>query len=218
MPFLQQHPALNEQAQRQLMTYWRVRVSKTLDHLENEVRRMLRVEQALERFATDFVARLAPYTETLRHLPKEHADPLAVPQAPYAWVAQGVAQARAQELKNRYRQLAKELHPDFAGIDTSQPSMAQINDAYARDDLALMVRLEAQALVPEMDGNGSYALEDFVKQVDQAAQTYRKAYNQLLNAPLYSLYARATSASEDGWDYVESLARRIKRAGETVAA
>lgn len=205
--------ALTEQAQRQLMTYWRLRISKSLEQLETEVRRMLRVESGLEHFAQDMVARLQPYTEALNQLPRELADMSSVPKAPFAWVSQGVAEARAREIKNRYRQLAKELHPDAAVAHASGISMSEVNHAYTRGDLATLVRLEAQSLAPD-ELQPTAVFEDFVRQVEQAAQTYRQAYTRLLNSPLYSLYARAASAQEDGWDFVESLTRRLKRAAE----
>lgn len=206
--------ALTEQAQRQLMTYWRLRVAKTLEQLETEVRRMLRVEQGLERFAQDMVARLGPYTEALRQLPPEMASGLGVPKAPFLWVEQQVGQQRARELKQRYRQLAKELHPDASMQSEATVAMAEINTAYMREDLATLVRLEAQSLSPS-DADAAHVFEDYVRQVEQATQTYRQAYTRLLNSPLYSLYARAASAQEDGWDFIESLARRIRRAVET---
>lgn len=206
--------ALTEQAQRQLMTYWRLRITKALEQLETEVRRMVRVESGLERFAQDMVARLQPYMDALRNLPRELADPLAVPKAPFVWVEQGVAAARTREIKSRYRLLAKELHPDAAVEHASGISMSEVNHAYTREDLALLVRLEAQSLSPD-DAQPVAMFEDFVRQVEQATATYRQAYTRLLNSPLYSLYARAASAQEDGWDYVESLTRRIKRVIET---
>lgn len=206
--------ALNEQAQRQLMTYWRLRISKALEQLETEVRRMLQVESGLERFAQDMVSRLTPYMEALRQLPRELAEPLGVPKAPFAWVEQGVASARTREIKSRYRLLAKELHPDAAVAHASGITMAEVNHAYTREDLALLVRLEAQSLAPD-ELQAISVFEDFVRQVEQATATYRQAYTRLLNTPLYSLYARAASAQEDGWDYVDSLARRIRRAVET---
>ncbi len=206
--------ALTEQAQRQLMTYWRLRINKALELLETEVRRMVRVESGLERFAQDMVARLQPYMEALRNLPPEIADPLGLPKAPFIWVEQGVAQARTREIKSRYRLLAKELHPDAAVEHSSGITMAQVNHAYTREDLALLVRLEAQSLAPD-DAQPIANFEDYVRQVEQATQTYRQAYTRLLNSPLYSLYARAASAQEDGWDFIESLTRRIKRTIES---
>lgn len=208
---------LNEQAQRQLVTYWRVRITKTLDVLENEVRRMLRVESTLERFAHELVQRLQPQVAALETLPPALAEQLALPRAPFEWVAQGVGAARTRELKARYRQLAKELHPDFYGTETHKPSMREVNAAYAQDDLAALVRLEAQTLAPDATQPAS-AFEDYMRQVDQATTTYRQAYTQLLHAPLYGLYARATSAQEDGWDFVDALSRRIRRALDNCAA
>lgn len=206
--------ALTEQAQRQLMTYWRLRVAKTLEQFETEVRRMLRVESGLERFAQDVVARLDPYLEALRQLPPEMAAGLGVPKAPFLWVKQGVGAARAKEIKSRYRMLAKELHPDSNVGSPGDVEMAEVNNAYAREDLAALVRLEAQSLAPGIDAF-AHAFEDYVRQVEQATTTYRQAYTRLLNSPLYSLYARAASAQEDGWDFIDSLARRIRRAVET---
>lgn len=208
--------ALTEQAQRQLMTYWRLRISKSLEQLETEVRRMLRVETGLERFAQDMVARLQPYMEALSNMPRELADISNVPKAPFAWVSQGVAEARSREIKSRYRLLAKELHPDAAVAHASGISMSEVNHAYTREDLAALVRLEAQSLAPD-ESHPVAVFEDFVRQVEQATQTYRQAYTRLLNSPLYSLYARAASAQEDGWDFVESLTRRLKRAAEGAA-
>lgn len=213
MPLYVSPSTLTEQAQRQMMTYWRVRVAKILEHLESEVRRMLRVEQTLEKFAAEMVERLHPFTMMMREMDPQAIEQLALPKAPFEWVAQNVGAARQRELKNRYRQLAKELHPDTASDEGDRPSMAEINHAYAMEDLAKLVRLEAQALMPDMTQPVS-ALEDYVRQVDQAAATYRKAYTSLLNSPLYALYARAASAQEDGWDFIESLARRIRRAVE----
>lgn len=206
--------ALNEQAQRQLMTYWRLRINKSLELLETEVRRMIRVESGLERFAQDMVSRLQPYMDALRNLPRELADPLSLPKAPFAWVEQGVADARTREIKSRYRLLAKELHPDATVAHASGITMSEVNHAYTREDLALLVRLEAQSLAPD-DAQPISNFEDYVRQVEQATATYRQAYTRLLNSPLYSLYARAASAQEDGWDYVDSLTRRIKRAVES---
>ena len=206
--------ALTEQAQRQLMTYWRLRIGKALEQLETEVRRMIRVESGLERFAQDMVARLQPYMDAVRQLPRELADPLGLPKAPFAWVEQGVANARHREIKSRYRLLAKELHPDASVDHASGLTMAEVNHAYTREDLALLVRLEAQSLAPD-ESHSVSVFEDYVRQVEQATTTYRQAYTRLLNSPLYSLYARAASAQEDGWDYVDSLTRRIRRAVET---
>jgi len=202
---------LSEQAQRQLATHWRVRISQTLSALEAEVRRMLRVESGLEKFATDMASRLAAQRAQAQQLPHEQAVALGIPSAPFEWVAQGIGAARSAEIKQRYHQLARELHPDFAGADNHQPRMSDVNAAYALNDLPALVRLEAQALAPDSTQPAA-VFEDFVRQVELATGTYRRAYTQLLNSPLYSLYARASGAREDGWDFIESLARRVSRA------
>lgn len=206
---------VNEQAQRQLMSYWRGRVGAALDQLEAEVRRMARVESGLEQFAQEMVQRLHPYTEAVRQLPADMAAQLALPQAPFQWVAWGVGAARAREMKQRYQRLAKEIRPDFTGDDTPRPCMRDVNHAYARGDLAALVRLEAQLLAPGITEPTSI-FEEFVREVERAAHTYRAEYKQLLHTPLYALYARAASAREDGWDYTETLIRRIGRAAGAV--
>jgi hypothetical protein len=213
---LQQRPyvmpaTLSEQATRQLVTYWRVRIAKTLDHFESEIRRMLRVEDALESFAQQTTARLSPYMASIRQLSPEMIEALSIPRAPFEWSEKNIARTRALELKNRYRQLAKEMHPDYKSALEDSPSMTEINAAYGRSDLALLIRLEAQAMLPDVS-QPPQAFEDFVRQVELATQTYRGAYSQLLHTPLYALYARAVSAQEDGWDWADALIRRIKRA------
>lgn len=207
---------LDDQAQRQLATYWRVRVGKTLDQLENEVRRMLRIETALEHFAQKAVQRLSATRSMVAQLPAQQAAAIGLPHAPFEWVAMDVAATRSAELKQRYRQLAKELHPDRAAAG-ERPTMSAVNHAYATSDLACMVRLEAQTLAPQPH-QAAAVFDDYIRQVEQATATYRQAYTHLLNSPLYSLYARASSATEDGWDFIENLARRITRALEAQKA
>jgi hypothetical protein len=207
--------SLHHQAQRQLATYWRVRITQVLDHLENEVRRMVRLEDTLERFAVQFVSRLSVQRQQWLAMRPEQQATTPLPTAPFQWVEQGIASTRTLELKQRYRQLARELHPDFAGTDNEQPRMSAVSEAYARADLAALIRFEAQSLAPTMAQ--VEAMEAYVRQVEQASQTYRQAYTQLLNTPLYSLYARAASAQEDGWDYAAALARKFQRALEAAA-
>lgn len=203
--------SLHDQAQRQLVTHWRVRVQQVLDHLQNEVQRMLQLEATLEIFATGFASRMDSYRQQKLVLPEAQAARIPLPSAPFEWAAQHIGAARASECKRRFRQLARELHPDFAGTDNDQPRMHAINDAYTKGDLAALVRCEAQSLAPDVT-QPTRAFEDYVRQVEQAAQTYRHAYTQLLNSPLYSLYARAASAQEDGWDFTASLARKCQQA------
>lgn len=215
-PAISNHAAFDTQAQRQAATYWRMRRREVLDHLEKEVRRMLQLEQSLDRFATDYVERLSGLRQALAPHAARLQSIVVLPEAPFQWAERHVGLQRQAELKRRYRQLARELHPDFAGVDNAQPSMQQINDAYRSRDLALLVRLEAQSLAPEMD-QPTPLIEAYLQQVEQAAHTYRQAYAQLLNIPLYGLYARAASAQEDGWDYLAGLARRARQALADIA-
>lgn len=206
---------LADQAHRQLMTYWKVRITKVLDTLETDVRRMLQVETALELFAQDYCTRLAPVAEALAAFSSDVQVRADLPREPFDWFGLGASAIRAKEMKRRYRALARTLHPDVA--EGASIGMQQLNEAYARHDLAALVRLEAQSLAPD-ESRETREFEEYVRQVEAAAATYRQAYSQLLRTKVYALAARSASAQDDGWDWIESVARRVRRVMQEEAA
>lgn len=228
--------SLAERAARQVRTYWRVRISKTLERLEREARRMLQLEEELGAFAVQYYAAVGGPAERLATLEEQLAQEAALtkktlPRAPSAAVplkelpaviAQCDARAaRRRELKARYRHLAKEIHPDRAMVVTGQGSKAShmhtLNAAYQHGDLAALLKLEAEILLNQIaqeEGATSATtsqLDTALREVERAADTYADAYRGLLHSPINELMLRALNAKLAGWDWTEAVIRRLER-------
>ena len=208
---------LEERAQRQLDTYWRIRIRKTLDRLERESRRMLQLEAELSAFAELYYTDVGVYVERLAELEAmlmAENTPVATPDTMSDVLAQrDMAQSRSAELKTRYRALAKEIHPDRSmlveGEGAPAVQMQSLNSAYAQGDLPTMLRLEAELLLERTDIELS--VDDRLREVERAADTYAAGYRQLLNSPLNELMLRQLSARLAGWDWMQAVVNRVQR-------
>lgn len=210
---------LEERAARQQDMYWRVRVKTTLERLEREARRMLQLEAELSEFAITYYQYVGKYTERLADLESQLL--IAAPQeASTSNLTQAAAQAEARdlrqaELKTRYRNLAKEIHPDRAmlteGSGSRASKMQELNAAYQAYDLPTMLKIEAEMLLTYEDASLP-ALEERLRAVERAADTYAAGYRELLNSPLNELMLRALSARLAGWDWMDAVVKRIQRA------
>lgn len=204
---------------RQQEMYWRVRSQKTLDRLERETRRMFLLEAELTAFAANYYAQVGHHAERLMELEAQLLT--AAPQEASTStlnevIAQcGMQQTRRAELKSRYRMLAKEIHPDRAmvveGGGDRASQMQVLNAAYQQGDLATLLRLEAEMLLTSTDASLP-ALEERLRAVERAADTYAQGYRELLNSPLNELMLRALNARLAGWDWMEAVVKRVLRA------
>ena len=212
---------LEERAARQQDMYWRVRAKKTLERLEREARRMLLLEAELTQFATGYYAQVGKYVERLSDLEAQLLT--ATPQEASSSTIEDVRaqcsmkETRQAELKSRYRMLAKEIHPDRAmmvdGVGDRASQMQVLNAAYQHGDLATMLRIEADMLLATTD-DALPALEERLRAVERAADTYAQGYRELLNSPLNELMLRALNARLAGWDWMEAVVKRVQRAIE----
>lgn len=214
---------LHERARRQLDTYWKVRVGKTIEHLEREARRMLQLEAQLAQFAEEYYQAVGPWVEYLAALEDqfdlphpEHKD--EVESLPLAHAQREQRAARNVELKERYRNLAKEIHPDrlmaVEGAGELADKMHSLNDAYARGDLAALLKCEAEILMVQLGQDWSTA-EQYLRDIERAAETYAAGYRTLLNSPLNHLMLRSLSAQREGWDWIGAVIQRLQRAIKT---
>ncbi len=213
---------VDERVQRQLATYWRVRVTKTIERLESEARRMLQLEEELAAFAAHYyavvgepAARLAQLEDQISRCGMSIVN--AAPQLEEVTLHREGQAARKRELKARYRSIAKEIHPDRAmiveGAGASAENMHSLTKAYERGDLAALLKLEAQLQLTKLcdiDFSATAALESALHEVNRAADTYAKGYRDLLNSPLNELMLRAMAAKMEGWDFVQAVLRRIE--------
>jgi|GEM_PF-2203157 len=212
---------LEERAARQQDMYWRVRAQKTLERLEREARRMLQLEAELTQFATTYYQYVGKYAQRLTELEAQLL--VATPQeTSSSTINEVIAQVemketRQTELKSRYRMLAKEIHPDRAmmvdGKGDRASQMQVLNAAYQQGDLATMLRIEADMLLTAFD-DSLPALEERLRAVERAADTYASGYRELLNSPLNELMLRALSARLAGWDWMDAVVKRVQRAIE----
>ncbi len=212
---------LEERADRQAVTYWRVRINATLERLEREARRMFQLEIELSSFAQQYYEAVGDAAERLARVEQMMApeSPVEMVAAMPAVMAQRDAkEARRSELKARYRSLAKEIHPDRAMAVENQGRMANamhtLNAAYQHGDLAALLKLEAEMLIErieQQDANATYELECALREVDRAADTYAEGYRAMLNSPLNELMLRAMSARLAGWDWVDAVVRKVER-------
>lgn len=223
------HPAaanylspLHERARRQLDTYWRIRVTKTIESLEREARRMLQLEVQLAAFAEEYYGAVGPWAEYLAALEAQFESPIAehkedLETLPLALAQRELKLAREEELKSRYRLLAKEIHPDRLegdAVGEMADKMQSVNDAYARGDLAALLRCEAEILLNQLCDDWS-AAEHHLRDIERAIETYATGYRALLNSPLNHLMLRAMAATQAGWDWIGAVITRIQRAVAT---
>jgi len=212
---------MTEQMQRQLSHYWRVRITKTIERLEREARRMLQIEEELSAFATRYYEAVGDAVSRLAAL-EQKASPATqqnlLPELPEVMAQRETRAVRRIELKSRYRSLAKEIHPDRAmvvdGAGTEASNMHRLNAAYQHGDLAALLKLEAQLTLNKLGDvttEASPALEEAVRDVERAADTYAEGYRALLGSPLNELMLRAMSARLAGWDWMEAVVRKIER-------
>ncbi len=213
---------LHERARRQLDTYWRVRVTKTIESLEREARRMLQLECQLAGFSEEYYGAVGPWAEYLAALEAQFEAPVAdykddVETLPLALAQRELKTARETELKARYRTLAKEIHPDrLAGDATGEMAekMHAVNDAYGRGDLAALLKCEAEILMGQLCGDWS-AAECYLRDIERAVETYAAGYRALLNSPLNHLMLRSLAAKSEGWDWIGTVIGRLQRAVAT---
>lgn len=213
--------SLEQRAARQIATYWRVRVNTTLEKLEREARRMFQLEEDLSNFAKHYYEAVGEVAEKLAQVENKLAT--EVPSAevvsiPAVIAQRDVGEARRHELKSRYRSLAKEIHPDRAMVTNASGAQAHamqtLNAAYQHNDLASLLRLEAQMLLSplaESDSAQTFDLEVALRDVERAAETYANGYRQLLNSPLNELMLRAMQARLAGWDWMQAVVKKVER-------
>ena len=218
-----QPQTLAERAERQRITYWRVRIQKTIEQLEYEARRMLALEAELGMFAEEYYAHVGEAVSRLATLEQQFdmGPSDETPQLPEIELQRETREARKLEIKTRYRKLAREIHPDrnmlIESEGTGASRMQVLNAAYEKGDLATLLKLEAQMLLLKLSGSEQIddaALERAIYDVLRATDTYATTYRSLLHSPLNELMLRAMSAKLEGWNWIDAVVARVEEAIE----
>ncbi len=202
-----------------------------------------RFEQELERRLGPLQRRLAALEEQLqeaRHMAERRGqwgDRLQAEDAPVdvvdqfrrTWQRSGrpatappprrQSQVDPEALKTLYRQLAKRFHPDLesdpARKRAREKIMAEVNQAYAAGDLAILRELErrpdpAEAPPKKTRGQLIAALGAEVSRLDRLIATLTRNLDQLANSHTVKLMLDASIAQRAGGDMLGEMAAELR--------
>jgi len=124
------------------------------------------------------------------------------------------------DIKRLYRALAKRFHPDLT-VDPAEKKyregvMAQVNEAYAADNLEALRRLAELPDRPEIEPERTRAqmiadLRAEIKRLDQVARQLQSGLDQLMRSHDLQLMLEATMARQEGRDLIAELAVDLRR-------
>lgn len=191
----------------------RILLASRLATLEICVRECSALQDALSRFAGEYFSAVGEEARTLCSLlaPREHA---AITQA-HAEMDDGIAvqkKARASQMKQRYRKLAQAFHPDVRGDDAGAAQMMQaVNAAYARRDMAGLMRMEIEHIIGSQHASKSAeALAEKLAQCEQLIGEATAERETLEKSPLFVLHERTLLARLAGKDFIGNVLRGIQ--------
>lgn len=216
---------LHQRAHKQEEIYLRARLRDALKQLEIHARAALALELELTGFIETYYAAVGEYVEQLvalesqlEHTQTSEEEFAAITSAMHD-AAKQAQQDRAEELKKRYRTLAKNIHPDVLNTTSyveAAVRMQEVNEAYDARDLAKLVRLQAEwTLENILNMPEDIRLPELRAQlsaVDKASTQYQKERMGLMHSPVYELMLRATSARMAGRDWIAAVVHKIKAA------
>lgn len=145
------------------------------------------------------------------------ARPVPAPAAPVAPKPQPT-----DELRKRYRELAKQAHPDLAAEPDDRPRreaiMIQANAAYAEGDADTLAYLLSQweaRQAPAESDDVEAALERLMRQIAQASarlEAPARAQAEAEGSEIAKLYRRSQLAERQGRDLLDRLVEEAQEA------
>jgi hypothetical protein len=215
---------LNQRAHKQEEIYLRARLTHALKDLEMHARAALALENELTAFIETYYDAVGEYVEKLSQLESElegthgNEEEFAAITSAMHEAAKRAQQDRASELKQRYRTLAKNIHPDMQTTTDGSAAvqMQEVNEAYDQRDLARLVRLQGQWTLENIlsmpEDIRLPELRAHITAVEKASQQYQQERMGLMHSPVYELMLRATSARMAGRDWIAAVVHKIKAA------
>ncbi|MFZ4124926.1 MAG: J domain-containing protein [Rickettsiales bacterium] len=215
---------LHQRAHKQEEIYLRARLAHALKHIEMHARATLALELELTSFIETYYAAVGEYVEKLVALESELEGTPNANEEEFAAITSAMHDAakqaqldRANELKKRYRTLAKHIHPDVQSTEDyveAAVKMQEVNEAYDARDLAKLVRLQAEwTLENILSMPEDIRLPELRAQliaVEKASSKYQQERLGLMHSPVYELMLRATSARMAGRDWIAAVVHKIK--------
>lgn len=215
---------LHQRAHKQEEIYLRARLTHALKHIEMHARATLSLELELTSFIETYYAAVGEYVEKLVALESQLEAAHDSKEEEFAAITSAMHDAakqaqldRANELKKRYRTLAKHIHPDVQSTEDyveAAVKMQEVNEAYDARDLAKLVRLQAEwTLENILSMPEDIRLPELRAQliaVEKASGQYQQERLGLMHSPVYELMLRATSARMAGRDWIAAVVHKIK--------
>ncbi len=188
----------------------RMMLAARLATLESALRELTALEDALARFAGEYFTAVGGYATTLAELmqPAEAADLKSMHHCLHDHI-QTRRSARKKRLKQSYRKLARQFHPDTNPDHAHAAQMMQvINTAYAANDIATLSRLEIDHLA-YADGTAEILAEKMARceALIGACAAERAA---LETSPLFALHERTMLARLAGDDFIGRVVLGLK--------
>lgn len=191
------------------------RTIRTMSALDRESEALAGLEAELESFLEDYYAKVGALFEELARLeqdlgsiqgyvvPKSNdivIKPIKPSQSP-----------QKNELKSLYRTLVKNHHPDVSSHRSGE-WMQAINDAYARANMAELVRLQwsgpdVESATPEQQIE---KLEQQCAGLQEALQQVQQRQTQLKQSSAYALMCKALQLRLCGQDFIGQMKAHVQ--------
>jgi hypothetical protein len=187
----------------------RMMLSLRLGTLEENLRALITLEDAVSAFSTRYFAAIAEM-ELVDTTASSHKE--TAPLVDDFSELEHQRATRAKHLKTSYRTLAKQFHPDRVQASSAQHSVMQaVNDAYARQDLAALTRLELEHSLSsaEVDDAGMMLAEKLAR-CEQLIGLLSEQRSALEQSPLFELHERELLARMQGRDFIAQVKRSLK--------
>lgn len=131
-----------------------------------------------------------------------------------------VDEASKEQMKTIFRALAKRFHPDLV-TDLKiklwrQDIMAQINEAYAAQDMVALQKFSDRPDRPEetVEKTREEQIADLNKEIrrlDQVIRDLERTLKELINSHTVKLMLEVSIASQQGLDLLQEMAEALKR-------
>lgn len=207
------------------------RSNTTLHALDAACEDLRALEGELERFLSNYYGRVGGYFEQLQKIEQE----LEAFRATYMWSpAQAVLENAKQfnevtskelskqlddEMKQLYRSMAKEYHPDAPRGEQAVAQMKEdviktINNAYARRNIGELWKIKwemerAAAQTKTQAHEKMVQLERHCEKMQQSLHEVQRRRKKLEQSPAYALMQRAFQLRLCGQDFIEIVTSNV---------
>lgn len=192
------------------------RTIRTMSALDRESEALAGLEADLEAFLESYYAQVGALFEELARLEQDlgHIQGCFPPKSRDSIVIKPIKPSSSphkSELKSLYRELVKTHHPDVSSHSNGE-WMQAINDAYARANMAELVRLQWSAPTTE-----SVSPEQQIEKLEQQCEGLQEALKQVQQRQLqlkqssaYALMCKALQLRLCGQDFIGQMKAHVQ--------